>query len=78
MNILLCVRLQKLDKQTWLVWSYTDLLLPQDDNSTRFDGVPSGQVVAGAELSPILVSVPLAIPCGPGNADVVPPSISHL
>lgn len=54
------------------------LLLPKDDDSSRFDGVPGRQVVSGAPLRTILVSLPLAIPCGPGDANVVPPSITYL
>lgn len=53
------------------------LLLPQDDNSSRFDGVPGSQVVPSAQLLPVLVSFPLTVPCGPGDADVVPPPIAH-
>lgn len=54
------------------------LLLPQDDDSPRFDGVPGCQVVASTQLLTILVSLPLAVPCGPGDADVMPPSITYL
>lgn len=54
------------------------LLLPQDDDSPRFDGVPGCQVVASAHLPTVLVSLPLAVTRGPGDADVMPPSITYL
>jgi len=54
------------------------LFLPQDDDSTRFDGVPGCEVLTSTQLLPILVSLPLAIPCGPGDADVVPLTITYL
>ena len=38
----------------------------------RLDGVPGSQVLTGALKLPILVGRPQAVPCGPGNADVVP------
>lgn len=38
----------------------------------RLDGVPGGQVLTRAPQLPILVGRPQAIPCGPGDADVVP------
>ncbi len=54
------------------------LLLPQNDDSPGFDRVPRCQVVASPQLRTILIRLPLAIPCGPGDADVVPPSITYL
>lgn len=38
----------------------------------RLDGVPGGQVLPGALQLPVLVGRPQAIPCGPGDADVMP------
>lgn len=54
------------------------LLLPQDDDSSRLDGVPGGQVVSRPQLLPVLVGLPLAVPCGPADADVVPFSIAYF
>lgn len=55
-----------------------DLFLPQDDDSSRLDGMPGCQVVTTPQLLPILVCLPLAIPCRPGDADVVPLPITYL
>lgn len=38
----------------------------------RLDGVPGCQILPGALQLPVLVSRPQAIPCGPGDADMVP------
>lgn len=54
------------------------LLLPQDDHSSRFDGVPGCQVVTSSQLLPVLVSLPLTISRGPRDADVVPPAVANL
>lgn len=54
------------------------LFLPQDDDSSRFDWMPGCQVIAAAPLLTILVRVPLAVSRGPGDANVVPPSIARL
>lgn len=54
------------------------LFLTQDNDPPCFDGVPGCQVVPGSPLHTVLVSLPLAVPCGPGDADVVPRSITHL
>lgn len=51
------------------------LLLAQDKDPMRLDGVPSGQVLPGALQLPVLVGRPQAIPCGPGDADVVPATV---
>lgn len=48
------------------------LLLAQDKDPVRLDGVPGSQVLPGAPQLPVLVGRPQAIPCGPGDADVVP------
>lgn len=54
------------------------LLLPQYDDPPWFDRVPGRQVVTGTQLRSVLVSLPLAVTRGPGDADVVPPPITHL
>lgn len=54
------------------------LFLPQDDDSAWFDWVPGCQVISTPPLLTVLVRVPLAVPCGPGDANVVPPPITHL
>lgn len=41
----------------------------------RLDGVPGGQVLTGAPQLPVLVGGPQAIPCGPGDADMVPATV---
>lgn len=64
--------------KTSLLLLLPHLFLPKDDDPPGFDGVPSGQVVASSQLPPVLVSVPLAVPCGPRDADVVPHSIPDL
>ena len=38
----------------------------------RLDGMPGGQVLTGAPQLSILVGRPQPVPCGPGEADVVP------
>lgn len=48
------------------------LLLAQDDDALGLDGVPRGQVLAGAPLLAVLVRRPLAVPGGPRHTDVVP------
>lgn len=48
------------------------LLLAQDKDPMRLDGVPGSQVLARAPQLPILVGRPQAVPRGPGNTDVVP------
>lgn len=56
--------------------AYTHLLLPEDEHTPRLDGVPRGQVLPGAELLPILESLPHAIPRRPGDTDVVPLAVT--
>ena len=58
----------------YLAVSHPDpyLLLAQDKDPMRLDGVPGGQVLTRAPQVPILVGRPQAIPGGPGDADVVP------
>lgn len=53
------------------------LLLTQDDHPPRFNWVPGGQVVSGAEALAILVSLPKAVSGCPGDADVVPAAITQ-
>lgn len=53
------------------------LFLPQYDGSSRLDGVPGGQVVPGPQPLTILVGFPQTIPGGPGDTDVVPPTVTH-
>ena len=53
------------------------LLLPEDEDPSRLDGVPGGQVVSSTQLLPVLVGLPQAVPSGPGDADVVPPPVTH-
>lgn len=48
------------------------LFLPQNEDPSRFEGVPGGKVVPSAPLHAILVRLPLSIACGPGHADMVP------
>jgi hypothetical protein len=54
----------------------THLLLPEDEHAARLDGVPGGQAVAGAQLLPVLECFPQAIPCRPGDTDVMPLAIT--
>lgn len=53
------------------------LLLAQDDHSSRFNWVPGGQVVPGAQTLAVLVGLPEAVPGCPGDADVVPAAVAH-
>lgn len=48
------------------------LLLPQDQQALRFDGVIWSQVLSTPSLDTILKSFPNAITSGPGYADVMP------
>lgn len=52
------------------------LLLPQDEDPSRFDGMPGGEIQARTPLHTILVGLPLSITGGPGHAHVVPFSIA--
>lgn len=54
----------------------THLLLPKDQHTPRLDGVPGGQVLPGAELLPVLEGLPHAVPCRPGDTDVVPLAVT--
>ena len=53
------------------------LLLAEDDHPSRFNWVPGGQVVPGAQALAVLVSLPETVPGRPGDADVVPAAITH-
>lgn len=55
---------------------HTHLLLPEDEYTTRLDGVPWGQVLPGAQLLPILEGLPHAVPRRPGDTDVVPLAVT--
>lgn len=48
------------------------LLLAEDQQTLRFDGMIRGQILSAASLDAILESFPNAIPSGPGHADVMP------
>ena len=54
----------------------THLLLPEDEYTTRLDGVPRGQVLSSAQLLPILEGLPHAVPRRPGDANVVPLAVT--
>lgn len=54
------------------------LFLPQDYDASGFDGVPGCEVFTISQLLSILVGLPLAITCGPGDADVVPTTITYI
>lgn len=53
------------------------LFLSQDDHPSRFNWVPGGQVLPGAQPLPVLVRLPEAVPCRPGDAYVVPAAVAH-
>ncbi|TNN69286.1 hypothetical protein EYF80_020437 [Liparis tanakae] len=57
--------------------SCSHLLLAQDDYPSRFNWVPGGQVVPGAQTFAVLVSLPEAVSGRPGDADVVPASVTY-
>lgn len=48
------------------------LLLPQDEDPSRFDGMPGREIQAGPSLHTVLVGLPLSVPGGPGHAHMVP------
>lgn len=48
------------------------LLLPQDEDSPRFDGMPGSQALPSALQLAALVGLPHPIPQGPADADVLP------
>lgn len=54
----------------------THLLLPEDEHTAWLDGVPRGQVLPGAQLLPVLEGLPHAVPCRPGDTDVVPLAVT--
>lgn len=53
------------------------LFLAEDEHSARLDGVPGGQALPWASLHAVLVSLPHTIPCGPGNAQVMPLAVCY-
>lgn len=54
----------------------THLFLPKDQYTPWLDGVPGSQVLPSAEFLPILESFPHAVPCRPGDTDMVPLAIT--
>lgn len=48
------------------------LLLPQDEDPSRFDGVPGGKIQPGPPQHAVLVGLPLSVPSGPGHAHMMP------
>lgn len=53
------------------------LLLPQNEDPSRLDRVPGGEIYPRSPQHSVLVGLPLSVPCGPGYTHMMPLPVTH-